>query len=425
MSAARLEFCDRYGYPEAVREHFRRLLAFVDGRKVSSVILLGSTSRGELGVVEEGKEVTLFSDYELLVVGRGRAGRSESERLRREWGRLEEEIRLGSPLFHIDFAYVPRARLRRLPRRWWTYELRQRGIVVFGEDCTEELPEVGLENLDYQELNEVLIWRLWALLLHLPMPGLLTGQLETGVERRYRYLLAKNALDLTTWLLPLEGVLLPSFGERVAYLSGHFAELDSSSVMGADFPPFLRRCLQAKRGGVMPGSPGALYLETIGYFGRAARFLCRRYGLGDEGEDWREAVLRARGRLFREWRPRQKLRQLWRWPLVARQRGWARSLKWLLGVRGARLLLCLYEMHFAVAAALEGPEEQQAMEHLRAAARRCEELALRTSCVDGARQGFAEVWSALRRLIARHMADTYGVVGRREDELAALLASDG
>ena len=67
-SAADLSFAEKYKYPAQVREHFKEVLSNIDGSTVEAVILTGSASRGELSYQITDGGISLYSDYEFLVI---------------------------------------------------------------------------------------------------------------------------------------------------------------------------------------------------------------------------------------------------------------------------------------------------------------------------------------------------------------------
>ncbi len=271
-----LDFCNEFAYPEEVRGHFERILDCVDKQNTVSVLLVGSTSRGELTCGHIVGKFTVFSDYEFFVVSRC-VTVAERQRLRRAFDKLEGEFDAG-PLFHIDFNLVSEAKLTRLPRTLFTYEAKARGITIWGNDLRTKLPTVSLGNINKRELNEIIIWRLWSLLLHLPARQLRArGAAQSMTD--YRYVVCKNALDLTSWLVPLEGKLLPSFRERVRSLTDTYTDLSCSAFMGSGFPKFLGQCLNGKISLHFETDAWRLYAQAIDCFGRAFSFLSHKHNI--------------------------------------------------------------------------------------------------------------------------------------------------
>jgi len=61
-------FVEKYNYPTQIREHFEEILSNIDESKIESVILTGSTSRGELSYHTTNERLVLYSDYEFLII---------------------------------------------------------------------------------------------------------------------------------------------------------------------------------------------------------------------------------------------------------------------------------------------------------------------------------------------------------------------
>jgi len=261
-------------YPQLVQESLRQItciLGEVPG--VLSILLLGSAARGELAYAELDGRLEVFSDYEFLVVTGRRLPARERQRVAERLARLEREFGQRNPLFHIDVIFRERHRLRTLPRIIFTYELRANGQVLHGEDVRPLLPEVTLANLDLRNTNEILIKRLWAMLLHTPR-RLLYGPLTRLEEMVWGYVLCRNALDLTTVLLPHCGVLLPSYGERVKHLAEHYGQLGLASRFGEEFPAFLTACLQERQSLHFSESLPYRYAKVINHIVVALRLMC-------------------------------------------------------------------------------------------------------------------------------------------------------
>jgi len=261
-------------YPQLVQESLRQItgiLGEVPG--VLSILLLGSAARGELAYAELDGRLEVFSDYEFLVVTGRRLPARERQCVAERLATLEREFGQRNPLLHIDVIFRERHRLHTLPRIIFTYELKANGQVLHGEDVRPLLPEVTLANLDLRNTNEILIKRLWAMLLHTPR-RLLYGPLTRLEEMVWGYVLCRNALDLTTVLLPHCGLLLPSYGERVKHLAEHYDQLGLVSRFGKEFPAFLIACLQERRSLHLSESLPHRYAKVINHVAAALRLLC-------------------------------------------------------------------------------------------------------------------------------------------------------
>jgi hypothetical protein len=236
-----LAFCERAGYPPEIREHLARITRALSLRDGESLVLLGSTPRGEFSHIRQAGRFVPLSDYEFLLVTPDLSARSRDLDGLAD---LERELSGGSPLFHIDVSPIAPAALRRLPPIIRHFETKARGVTLAGPDRLGELPDVRITNLDFRDVNEIPLWRLWSLLLHLPADPAEADAAPRAIF--LNYLACRNGLDLTTWMLPWEGELIPSFRERLAFLDAHAARLAWPRCFDGSLLPFLHRCAAGK-----------------------------------------------------------------------------------------------------------------------------------------------------------------------------------
>jgi hypothetical protein len=331
-----------------IDDHISRVVRIiVDHSDVESLLLLGSAARGELSVrQDENGTVELFSDYEFLAVTSTRPLRAQHKALHVKLAELEQQIANPNPLFHIDLIVRERARLRSFPLIIFTFELKQNALVLYGEDIRAEIPDVTLQNLDFHNTHEILYKRLWAILLHLPK-RFVVGHASETEHRVTGYVLCRNALDLTTVLLPHEGVLLPTYAQRVAYLREHYSTLCLPQALGPEFPGFLQDCLDRRLDlDFARMDLRALYGTTLGCLERGLATL-----LPGSNTDLAALPQHAR-RIFNE-SPisRGEWYNLARLTLaLTRQRGPFQALRWLRLPKKGWLTLGLLAMHKALLA---------------------------------------------------------------------------
>jgi len=287
-------------YPPAVTAHWQAITAVLASAEPqgTAVLLLGSAARGELVYAQVDERCEVFSDYELLVVTRRRLPASRRQRIAAQLVALHREFAQRNPLFHIDVIFRERQRLRTLPRIIFTYELKANAQVLHGKDVRSLLPEVTLANLDRRNANEILVKRLWAILLHTPRRSL-RGPLTRLEEMTWGYVLCRNALDLTTVLLPHCGVLLPSYRSRVEYLREHYGQLGLASRFGGGFPAFLTACLEERQSLSFSEPLPRRYARTVDYLKTACDLLLERTGAPDLSLP--ERLVTGSRRLFNEW----------------------------------------------------------------------------------------------------------------------------
>lgn len=174
-----------------------------------SVILLGSLSRGEATWAMQDGRIQLLSDIEFFTVyPRGFQRFKEFDEEIQKNAHLE----LGdieSDLFHVDNTWVEENKLPKLERKLLTFDAQEFGSTVVGSDIKDKLPIITLKNINIEDIYDILIHRMFSVLYY--------GEKvrERNALQEYRYLLAKNSLDLMTVLLINQGILVSGFENRL------------------------------------------------------------------------------------------------------------------------------------------------------------------------------------------------------------------
>lgn len=416
-----------YGYPMEISHKLDTIIATIqkNNPKVINVLLIGSTARGEFSYrIESDSQVSLWSDFEFLVVSEKEPNPDDRKKLSDLLQSLELDWGKDSPLFHIDCSYISRKTLHHLPLWIRNYESKQIGKVILGQDIRSELPEINCDNLDYRELAEVILWRLWAMLLYAPKEWLFPKEnVNQKTEELFSFVLCRNALDLTTYLLPWEKVLLPSFKERVTYINEHYAELQLKQYFDTAFPEYLNSCLRGKFEFIFPSSPQQLYQQTISYFIQAGKHLLVVNHENDTNTEITKALVKHQSQLFNEFRLRRKVYEL---ILIKRYlsekpiSGWW---AWYWQGKIGKMIVCLYHLHFALQAIVVTNKPEEAETELNIAADLLSQLSLRKlplPCTD-ATVALGDRWLVLRKGFARFLMDLYQSVGVKEDYLNKIL----
>lgn len=381
-------------YPQFVQESLHQVTnVLAEAPGLVSVLLLGSTARGELAYCELDQGLEIFSDYEFLVVTERHLGTRERRRIGTQLSALERQFAQRNPLFHIDVTFRERRRLRTLPRIIFTYELKANAQVMCGEDVRSLVPEVTLANLNLRNANEILIKRLWATLLNTPR-RMLGGSL-TGLEQMvWGYVLCRNTLDLTTVLLPHRGVLLPSYSERVKHLKERYGQLGLAPRFGEDFPAFVAACLEERRTLRFSGSLLQGYAKVISYLRTALGLLLDAASPAD-GPVAERLVTDSR-RVFEEWPiSRGEWANLMRLTFrYARSRGPLAATRWLRSPKKGLTAAGLLAAHRALIGH-QARQDDEAAAQLAQSARLLASIALTSfPSLEG---DFATGWLALRR----------------------------
>ena len=224
-------------------KHLLELTNIFEPEYASSIMLTGSTSRGELSWRPKNGSFEILSDYEFFIIGHHPP--DEQKRILERIALWESALPEAGPLFHVDISFVSPDELPNLQPCWRHYEARETGHVLFGLDLRELFPTITLDNLDFYELNQILLWRNWQLVMHLPAQILTNADFD---DPTYSFLLARNALDLTTWALPHEGHMITGFASRVAFIKENIDRLPLIKKLGNVFAQNIERWLDIKLG---------------------------------------------------------------------------------------------------------------------------------------------------------------------------------
>lgn len=173
--------------------------------EVVAALLMGSCSRGEETYFINGRgERELLSDYEMLIIVHDKMDTKVSDdKLRLLASELKGQS--SSPCFELEWSYKTEHQIKKLDKRFIFFEARESACTIYGNKSAIELfPVINIKNLNFCELNTVIIHRLY---------HVLRDCLNTD-EHYQQYLIARNTLDIPTAVLPLCGILQSSYGRR-------------------------------------------------------------------------------------------------------------------------------------------------------------------------------------------------------------------
>ena len=413
-----LDFIQSFGYPPEVESHFRIILDQLGPSNTLAVLLHGSTARGELTYQFNKNQIEYFSDFEFIVVVKRKAP-DERAALQHNFQKLELEIAQRNPLFHIDFGYLSLKELRSLPPILRNLETKRAGVIIYGKDIRDEIPDVDLNNLDYKELNEVLLWRLWSILLYLPHKIFDKDLLEKE-ETLFKYIVCRNILDLPTWFLPWEGHLVTGFKRRVEFVRENFKTLRISRFLDEQFPNFCGKCLEGKLRLQFTKPSVELYSRAISYFQQAIPYLFEVSGFTSELTD-QLVRLNVSKKIFKELSLRWKLYEM---NLLRRHKSFQRPITmiaWLWRPKQGMMLKFLLAMHESLVLYLDGriSEAVRLLEEAQSLLTRLE-IVKKDKPVRGS---FSEKWLGLRRDYADFMMSYYVSLGKKREYLEQVLGT--
>jgi len=358
-----------YSYPEPILDCLKGVATWLERHlPVSRLLLLGSTSRGELSWYERGGELDVFSDLEFYLLTKRPLHATEACALSAAKAHWHRRWSFPNPFFHIDISLNPETvfwRKIRFDRRIAIFESISNAKVLIGADFDREPWLFGIGELDLGNTNELVLVRLWMQLLFTPI-SVVEGTACDYEWLIFRFALCRNILEVLTIFLPNVGILLPSYRQREEYFRTH-SELHSYfRHFPRDAAQVQADCLKAKLYLHMP-EPWIFYYERF-----LRQYLCLLGFLTDTSTDEGplslgyldgicELVLSSRGRFMNDhWLP--KMRRLRREARLFRRysqlEGPSVALKWLRLPRRSLIICFLLCMHYALYDLLQTGESE-------------------------------------------------------------------
>jgi hypothetical protein len=214
-------------YPCEIEEHlyelFNSILNSLNINNIVSILFIGSASRGELSFQFGEKGIDIYSDYEFVIVVKKILKKQDYDSLNNLFRRLEKKWLIKSPLFQIDYGVSTLFKFKHTPPTLWSYEAKNLGVIIYGSDVRGNLATVKINNLDFGNLNELIIIRLWNMLIHINN-GFLKKENNEYENFIIKFYYSRNILDILTILLPNYGILKDGYQNRIEYFSNSFNE---------------------------------------------------------------------------------------------------------------------------------------------------------------------------------------------------------
>jgi len=411
-----LTFCESYEYPAEVKTHMYQILDAIVDKDIYAIMLMGSTCRGELSYCILDNRIEILSDYEFMIITRKPLNNKRKREIEERIDLLERQFCMKNALFHIDFFCCTVGSVQRLPHIIRYFELKRNAVAIFGVDIRNLVPNITIDNLDIRDTNELLWVRLWEVLKALPK-NLLVGKVTAFDEMTLKYIFCRNVLDLTTLMLPNEGVLIPTYKQRVDYIEKHYSRLRFARYLGMEFPSFLQECLRGKLYVKFDRSWPELYELALRYFLGAIRYV---FGVKEYDDEFElSKVISTRSfAVFGKRRPKRLAYEFMLTLQHLKRRGLACSLRWFLLPKKGYMLIFLINMHLALYHWIK--QDDNSRFYLEVADKTIQELSL-TSEENAPLDDFMDSWLRLRFKFSEYLSTVYRLEERKEKRTKAML----
>lgn len=296
------------------------------GQRLAHIILTGSLARNEATVLAGSDGWRILGDAELLLVFYRRfalPGQNEIEALNED---ISNRLRCQAVTCPVHLAAVHPRYLRRLPRHIFSYELRTKGRVIYGDpEILRHVPQFPPETLEREDAWRMLSNRLIEWLENLArVPD---GREEPNLELFYSSM--KLCLDAATSLLVFLDGYEPTYcdrAERLKALAANHSTTPSVPIPLATFAATVETATRWKL------SPDPAMTKQGGWsFCFAARDCATQL--------WSWELAQISGvhqglpplELIRQWGRKLGFARRWRgWLYAFRETGWCRNWReWL------------------------------------------------------------------------------------------------
>jgi hypothetical protein len=282
-----------------------RLCAAAVGRKARAIVLTGSMSRGEATLKREGASWRVLGDATFLVV----FDRSVPLRLAELERDIEGTLLAQGVRCKVVVVTATAANLRNMRPHIYAYELRERGVVVWGdEEALHLIPRFAASQIPEEDG--------WWLLCNR-----MIEQLQSAAEAdsfdddctAVRYRIAKLYLAMAACYLLAIGQYAPSYRDRAAHLQKLAASNDAppTPIPLQRFSTFVSQCTELKLQGETVDGPN--------------QFPQWRDAVSDAEVLWRWALGRILGLDPHLSRTDLLAAVAARQPILARTKGWVRA----------------------------------------------------------------------------------------------------
>ena len=293
-----------YAYPaniDGVIDHFVASCQQAFGKDKLGILLVGSTSRGELSWSRKNDRLRFYSDIEFVVVVEKKIPYQQA-RFASLIEQYNKALDLGDR-FKVDFVVNTWKGMCKVEKRIFAFDSKNTGIELGSVDVRPFLPDVSKATLNFHELNDVLLHRMKALLIDVPR-GIFN---KVGDLDDFRLSIAKNTLDITTWLYPYEAdVLVSGFEARLNSWDNKKNALVLSEYFGDEEFGFLRDCLALRMSKINDYDISDMLRNYISIYDRAITY-CKVMNGIDPSRDITE--LSVSRDLFWEYSSRRRLKE--------------------------------------------------------------------------------------------------------------------
>ena len=304
MESKMATIAERYSYPlvfDRVINDFIKICESVFCSKKLGILLVGSSARGEFCWSGNIDAPVFYSDIEFIVVI-DRADLKFKKNFHDEIRKLNSSLSFGVR-FKVDYVINTWSDLKKADKKIFIFDSKNKGIDLSCNSVVSVLPDVTINNINFSELNDILLHRMKAVIADIPEDVFTSEEISPELCMS----ISKNSLDSTTWLFPYEAEkLLSGFKERLEVWKAKKNQLNIFDFFDDSQLLFLINC-DAMRSRAAPLRKDVELLnQYIELYNRALAYCKARNNIGiDVNID----SPNASRKIFWEYNPRRRLKE--------------------------------------------------------------------------------------------------------------------
>lgn len=256
------------GYPEEIKNVLNGLINLYDD-ECSNIILYGSAAINKLSYIKNNNKYDFLSDIEFIVVPKDRKNEDNIKfrkmLMEKSHTFLKELSYIGIIPF-VDVYPVSKDYFSTMKRRISTFELKNSGKVIKGENLLALLPDVNANNYNAKAQNIEIVKALKILILESRNWFFNSDNHTNPSQAQFCYFLSSSFLNILRTLLPLYGCFELSAEDRVNALSNICENVHINHYFSEHTLNQFKYILEEKSKGTFLHTPKELFeLSFTGY----------------------------------------------------------------------------------------------------------------------------------------------------------------
>lgn len=193
---------------------------------VKSIVLTGGFARGEGSVEVSDNEVMPLNDFDIYIISEGplperqivKASIDATRRLRRKAYSFYESSKTLLDTFCVDLRFMELGKLRHLPPLIRYYEMKHSGLVLYGENILDQIPNYSVYDIPLSEEARYLLNRMSHLIEYFS-PHYLLRPLNSVEKKSVIFACSKAFLECCAALLLMSRRYEPTYVGRMQTFS--------------------------------------------------------------------------------------------------------------------------------------------------------------------------------------------------------------